>query len=253
MNRYPPRGLLAAFLLCTSSAANAESPARAFVRLDEATTGRVERAVELRIQRSADGEQGYSVKLSGKWRDGACRSADSSGLSALLVDFDFDGHADLWVTGFTDGQGRVRCSDVWLYKPPLKRYERHSELSSLQNLEIDPGARQLEGGMWNCGCAGMCFFHETYGWSAGALSKLSRRGQDCESEGIVYRESSVDSGAMKLTREVKGEPSSEEYDRRQKGSLKFLDWGSVKQVRQWDPPPRSPQSRNTSASTPSGP
>ncbi|WP_224243354.1 hypothetical protein [Hyalangium gracile] len=45
---------------------------------------------------------------------------------------------------------------------------------------------------------------------------------------------SVDSGALKLTREVKGEPSPEEYDRRQKGTLKFLDWGSVKQVRQWE-------------------
>ncbi|ATB39164.1 hypothetical protein CYFUS_004605 [Cystobacter fuscus] len=234
MNRYLPTGLLAGFLLCTSSAANAESPARAFVRLDEATTGRVERAVELRIQRSADGEQGYAVKNSGKWRDGPCRSGGPSGLSVLLVDFDFDGHADLWVTGVTDGQGRVRCSDVWLYKPQLKHYERHSELSSIQNLEIDPDAKQLEGGMWNCGCAGMCFFHETHGWSSGSLSKLSRREQDCGSEDIVYREFSVDSGAMKLTREVKGEPGFEEYDRRQKGILKFLDWGSVKQVRQWE-------------------
>ena len=88
--------------------------------------------------------------------------------------------ADLWVTGYTDSQGRVRCSDVWLWDAPARQYSFNAPLSAIPNLEISIADQRIEGGIANCGCAAQCFYEDSYAWQASKLITIVRRAQDCE-------------------------------------------------------------------------
>ena len=116
----------------------------------------------------------------------------------------FDGHADLWVTGYTDSQGRVRCSDVWLWDAPARQYSFNAPLSAIPNLEISIADQRIEGGIANCGCAAQCFYEDSYAWRASKLITIARRAQDCEryreyrlsdkNDLIIVKDEIIDSG-----------------------------------------------------------
>ncbi|MEQ6340167.1 MAG: hypothetical protein M3A44_00600 [Gammaproteobacteria bacterium] len=142
------------------------------------------KSLKLRVYYSSEGDKTHAIKLSGSWVKVECQFQGPSEPYALLADLNFDGNADIWITGFTNGQGRSRCSDVWLFNPKKKKYQYNVELSRIHNLEVAPQEKKLEGGIYNCGCAAQCFFHDTYIWQSGALLKIARREQDCE----IYRE-----------------------------------------------------------------
>jgi hypothetical protein len=196
-------------------------------RLSTALTGKVRQVVLLRRAFHQDGFETCSILLGGRWRASRTRAVVGLGLDCALVDLDFDRSADLWVTGCDDGQQRVRRSDVWRFDARRRTYVFDSTLSSLDNLEVDPGARQLESGIDNCGCAGECFFHDTYEWRGGRLVRVARREQDCagnESSVHVYREFARCGDSLCVVREVRGgEPDKAEYIRRQTGGHQFLD------------------------------
>jgi hypothetical protein len=76
---------------------------------------KVRRAVTVRTGQDAEGLEVYSFDDGrGKWRPGRIR-ATPYGMEYVLADLDFDGTADLWVTGCDEGQQRLRRSDVWRF------------------------------------------------------------------------------------------------------------------------------------------
>lgn len=179
----------------------------------------------IKVSLSAEGNKTYRIKLSGKWVKGSCVFQGTGKPYAHFADLNFDGNLDAWVTGFTDSQGRSRCSDVWLFNPMKKKYEYDATLSKINNLELAPQEKKLEGGVSNCGCAGQCFYHDTYIWQSGSLLNISRRKQDCDSsDTILYEELILKDGELKVIRQEIGKPDDNEYLRRQKGVLNFFEW-----------------------------
>ncbi|APA69470.1 XAC2610-related protein [Janthinobacterium sp. 1_2014MBL_MicDiv] len=149
------------------------------LHLEKAATGKVRQSVQIRYA-DHDEVQRYRVNIQGAWIKGSCSSAGMGNLQALLLDMNFDGNADLWVTGYTDSQGRIRCSDVWLWDTKAGKYRFDKPLSAIPNLEISIPARQIEGGIGNCGCAAQCFYEDRYAWRENILTTIARREQDCE-------------------------------------------------------------------------
>lgn len=182
------------------------------------------KAINLRVFIPSKGNKRYSIKLAGHRIKGICTFQGTGEPYALFADLNFDGHLDVWVTGFANSQGRSRCSDVWIFNPENKKYEYNSIISKINNLEVAPQEKKLEGGVPNCGCAGQCFFHDTYIWQSETLLKIARREQDCDAETITYQESALLDGSLKIIRQEKGVPDANEYARRQNGELRFLKW-----------------------------
>lgn len=149
------------------------------LHLEKAATGKVRQAADIRYI-NHDEKQTYQLKIGKQWIPGSCSSSGTGNLHALLVDMNFDGHADLWVTGYTDSQGRIRCSDVWLWDAPAKQYRFNKPLSAIPNLDISISDQKIEGGIPNCGCAAQCFYEDSYKWQANQLITTARREQDCE-------------------------------------------------------------------------
>lgn len=180
--------------------------------------------VDLQITTDANGGERYSLLAGGKWLKGKWAGSGVDRLHALLVDLDFDGNADVWITGYTDGQGRNHPSDVWRYQPRPGTYVYDPVLSALPNLEVDLAANLLQSSLPNCGCAGQCFVYEEYDFADGALRKMSRREQTCKGKSVVYRESRYSQGKMRVTSQVAGDPGDEIARQRRKSPLKFVDW-----------------------------
>jgi hypothetical protein len=149
------------------------------LHLDKAATGKVRQAADIRYV-NHDEKQTYQIKTGKRWMAGSCSTSGTGNLHALLADMNFDGHADLWVTGYTDSQGRIRCSDVWLWDAQAKQYSFNKALSAIPNLDIDIAGQRIEGGIANCGCAAQCFYEDSYAWRANTLIAIARRAQDCE-------------------------------------------------------------------------
>ena len=170
------------------------------------------------------GNKSYSILLSGKWEKGICDFQGHRRLYALFADLNFDGNQDIWITGYSDSQGRGRCSDVWLFNPITNTYEYNKSISTINNLEVAPIEKRLEGGIFNCGCAGQCFFHDSYEWELGTLVKFARRQQDCRDDSILYQESALINGTFQIIHQVKGMPDKKEYIHRQNGELHYLRW-----------------------------
>ena len=177
-----PMKLIALLLSLISTAASCGT-----LHLEKAATGSVGQAADIRYA-NHDDRQTYRLKIGNAWESGRCRSSGTGNLHALLLDMNFDGHADLWVTGYTDSQGRIRCSDVWLWDAPAKKYRFNKPLSAIPNLDVSVAQKTLEGGIANCGCAAQCFYADRYAWQAGKLLTIARREQDCER----YREYRLD-------------------------------------------------------------
>jgi hypothetical protein len=203
------------------------------VRLSKAVTGKVGRPVAVRLRRAPEGLESYTFQSEGRWLQGSFATHDPDGLRVALVDLDFDGLADLWVSGVEDLGMRSRRSDVWRFDPRTRTYVFDLALSSLENLEVDPVARQIESGVRDCGCGGRCFYHDTFVWSAGALRRVARREQNCLPAGTVYREFAQQGDTLRLVREVPGEPDSAESRRRQEGSLRFLEVRGEERPKRW--------------------
>lgn len=149
------------------------------LHLDKAATGTLRQAADIRYV-THDERQTYQVKIGKTWVKGGCASSGTGNLQALLADLNFDGHADLWVTGYTDSQGRIRCSDVWLWDAQAKKYTLNTPLSAIPNLNLSMADKRLEGGIANCGCAAQCYYEASYAWQASRLITIARREQDCE-------------------------------------------------------------------------
>lgn len=180
----------------------------------------------IKIFRTRNGDRKYSIKLSNKWVKGSCDFQGTGEPYALFADLNFDGNFDVWVTGFTDSQGRTRCSDVWLFSPKTKKYEYNTTVSKINNLEVAPKEKILEGGVFNCGCAAQCFSHDIYTWQSGRLLKIARREQTCDGDTIIYKEFAISDGVLKATSQVEGKPNADEYAHRQNGDIHFLKWDS---------------------------
>ena len=190
--------LIALFLSLVSTAAYCGS-----LHLDKAASGKVRQAADIRYVHHDD-KQTYRLNLGKRWVAGSCSSSGTGNLHALLLDMNFDGHADLWVTGYTDSQGRIRCSDVWLWDAPARQYSFNAPLSAIPNLEISIADQRIEGGIANCGCAAQCFYEDSYAWRANTLITTARRAQDCEryreyrlndkSDLIIVKDEIIDSG-----------------------------------------------------------
>ena len=175
----------------------------ATLHLDKAAAGTVRQAADIRYV-NHDEKQTYQIKTGKRWMAGSCSSSGTGNLHALLLDMNFDGHADLWVTGYTDSQGRVRCSDVWLWDAPARQYSFNAPLSAIPNLEISIADQRIEGGIANCGCAAQCFYEDSYAWRASKLITIARRAQDCEryreyrlsdkNDLIIVKDEIIDSG-----------------------------------------------------------
>ena len=173
------------------------------LHLEKAVTGKVRLAADIRYAYH-DEQQTYQLKIGKQWRNGRCSSSGTGNLHALLLDVNFDGHADLWVTGYTDSQGRIRCSDVWLWDAPAQKYAFDTTLSAIPNLNISMADKRIEGGIANCGCAAQCFYEDSYAWQAGKLIAIARREQDCEryreyrlnekNDLIIVKDEIIDSG-----------------------------------------------------------
>ncbi|UQV44986.1 hypothetical protein KIV45_25180 [Janthinobacterium lividum] len=149
------------------------------LHLDKAATGKVRQAADIRYA-NHDEKQTYQLKIRKQWIPGSCSSSGTGNLHALLLDMNFDGHADLWVTGYTESQGRIRCSDVWLWDASAKQYSFNKTLSAIPNLDINITDQGIAGGIANCGCAAQCFYEDSYAWRADKLIATARREQDCE-------------------------------------------------------------------------
>lgn len=170
-----PTALFLSVLLCVISI-----PAYCgTLQLDKAVTGNVRQAADIRYA-NHDEKQTYQLKIGRQWIKGKCSSSGTGNLHALLLDMNFDGHADLWITGYTESQGRIRCSDVWLWDAPAKKYRFNQPLSAIPNLDIGTADHSIEGGIANCGCAAQCFYADSYAWQAAKLITIARREQDCE-------------------------------------------------------------------------
>ena len=190
--------LIALFLSLVSTAAYCGS-----LHLDKAASGKVRQAADIRYVHHDD-KQTYRLNLGKRWVAGSCSSSGTGNLHALLLDMNFDGHADLWVTGYTDSQGRVRCSDVWLWDAPARQYSFNAPLSAIPNLEISMADQAIAGGIANCGCAAQCFYEDSYAWQASKLITIARRAQDCEryreyrlsdkNDLIIVKDEIIDSG-----------------------------------------------------------
>ena len=175
----------------------------ATLHLDKAATGKVRQAADIRYV-NHDEKQTYQLKIGKQWIPGSCSSSGTGNLHALLLDMNFDGYADLWVTGYTDSQGRIRCSDVWLWDTQAKNYRFSKPLSAIPNLEISIAGQSIEGGIANCGCAAQCFYEDSYAWHRKTLTAIARREQDCEryreyglnnkNELIIVKDEIIDSG-----------------------------------------------------------
>lgn len=173
------------------------------LHLDKAATGKVRQAADIRYA-THDEKQTYQLKIGKQWIPGSCSSSGTGNLHALLLDMNFDGHADLWVTGYTDSQGRIRCSDVWLWDAPARQYSFNKPLSAIPNLDISIGDQRIKGGIANCGCAAQCFYEDSYAWRADKLIATARREQDCEryreyrlndkNDLIIVKDEIIDSG-----------------------------------------------------------
>ena len=173
------------------------------LHLEKAVTGTVRQAADIRYANHGE-KQTYQLKIGKQWTNGSCSSSGMGNLHALLVDMNFDGHADLWVTGYTDSQGRSRCSDVWLWDAPAKQYRFNKPLSAIPNLDISITGQGIEGGIPNCGCAAQCFYEDSYKWRADKLIATGRREQDCEryreyrlnekNDLIIVKDEIIDSG-----------------------------------------------------------
>ncbi|MCC7703245.1 hypothetical protein IGS59_13390 [Janthinobacterium sp. GW460P] len=188
------------------------------LHLDKAATGKVRQAADIRYA-NRDETQTYQLKIGKQWVKGRCSSSGTGKLHALLADMNFDGHADLWVTGYTDSQGRVRCSDVWLWDAQAKQYSFNQPLSAIPNLDIDIAEQSIEGGIANCGCAAQCFYEDSYKWQANKLITIARRAQDCER----YREYRLDNkNALVIVKDEKidsADPAQQATE-----NTKVVDW-----------------------------
>jgi hypothetical protein len=169
-----PMKLTALFLSLISTSAFCGT-----LHLDKAATGTLRQAADIRYV-THDERQTYQLKIGKAWLKGHCASSGTGNLHALLADMNFDGHADLWVTGYPDSQGRIRCSDVWLWDAQAKQYTFNKPLSAIPNLNVSLADKRIEGGIANCGCAAQCFYEDRYAWQASTLITIARREQDCE-------------------------------------------------------------------------
>ena len=183
----------------------------------------------IKIFHTSEGHKKYSIQILGKWVKGVCEFQGTGKPYALFADLNFDHNLDVWVTGYSNSQGRSRCSDVWLFNPKTKQYKYNSTLSKIRNLEVAPVEMKLVGGMSNCGCAAQCFFHDTYIWQAESLLRIARREQDCGIDNVIYKEFVLVDGKLTIMRQENGIPDDKEYARRQNGDLHFLNW-DVKQI-----------------------
>lgn len=190
----------------------------ATLHLEKAVTGKVRQAADIRYT-NHDEKQSYQLKIGKQWRNGSCTSSGTGNLHALLLDMNFDGHADLWVTGYTDSQGRIRCSDVWLWDAPAQKYVFDTSLSAIPNLNISIADKAIEGGIANCGCAAQCFYEDSYAWQARQLITIARREQDCER----YREYRLnDKNDLVITKDEiidSGKPGQQASE-----NTKAVDW-----------------------------
>ncbi|WP_219116360.1 hypothetical protein [Janthinobacterium sp. UMAB-56] len=188
------------------------------LHLDQAATGKVGQAAAIRYAYH-DEKQTYRLKIGKQWIAGRCSSSGTGNLHALLLDMNFDGHADLWVTGYTDSQARIRCSDVWLWDASAKQYSFNQPLSAIPNLEISIAGQGIEGGIANCGCAAQCFYEDSYAWRENKLIATARRAQDCER----YREYRLnDKNALIIVKDEiidSGNPAQQAID-----NVKAYDW-----------------------------
>lgn len=213
-----------ATIVQSASAENFKSEYIHDTYLQKSLTGNVFKPVLVRSFISSENSQSYRIKTGRKWITGKCFTVGAGSLHALLIDIDFDGKSDIWLTGFTDSQGRARCSDVWLYDEHKKNYIYSQDLSAIKNLEISVEEKLIEGGISNCGCAAQCFFHDTYQWVSKKLIKISRREQNCEN----YKEFSLANGALIQTKEESLD--SEKYSNRQNGNSIFIDWSKGTEI-----------------------
>lgn len=173
------------------------------LHLNKAATGKVRQAADIRYA-NHDEKQTYQLNIGKQWINGRCSSSGMGNLHALLLDMNFDSHADLWVTGYRDSQGRIRCSDVWLWDAPAKQYRFNKLLSAIPNLNISMADQGIQGGIPNCGCAAQCFYEDSYKWQANKLIATARREQDCEryreyranekNDLIIAKDEIIDSG-----------------------------------------------------------
>lgn len=158
--------------------------------LARSASGTVAAPVRVGLVRCSD--QGWSYSFETERQRGAGSVSLFSPPSVLLADLNFDGHSDLWATGYPDGQGRVRTSDVWLFDPERSVFVLDSSFSALPNLDLAPAQRRLAAGVWNCGCGGACYFRDVYAVEGGQPAKMLRYEQECVSvgdgRGVLYRE-----------------------------------------------------------------
>ncbi|PHV15967.1 hypothetical protein CSQ90_15790 [Janthinobacterium sp. BJB303] len=199
------------------------------LHLDKAATGTVRQAADIRYV-NHDEKQTYRLKTGKQWLNGSCSSSGMGNLHALLLDMNFDGHADLWVTGYTDSQGRIRCSDVWLWDTQAKQYSFNKDLSAIPNLDISIAEQRIEGGIANCGCAAQCFYEDSYAWRAGGLITIARRAQDCEryreyglnekNDLILMKDEIIDSGNS----DQQAIEHTKAYDWRRHGQIMRKPW-----------------------------
>jgi hypothetical protein len=173
--------------------------------LTRAASGEV--AVPVRIQLLHCGDRGWSYAFETTRQRGAGSTSLFLAPWVLLADLNFDGHADLWATGSPDGQGRVRVSDVWLFEADREEYVYAPSFSALENLDLAPAAERIEAGVWNCGCAGGCYYRDVYAVEEGALRRTRRYEQDCvalegDRWGLLYREYEREGDSLRVTFET---------------------------------------------------
>jgi hypothetical protein len=218
---------LAIFLLSASDANTAARVAARVITVNKAVTGKLVRPVLIRFTRLSDKALYYRF-TSGAHEHAMIWPSDTVDTPyVLLADVNFDGYADLWLTGWTEGQGRVRKSAVWLFSPATKQYELHQSLSQIGNLEVDPQGKTLQGGIANCGCAGSCFFYDTYLWQDTSLLPVARREQQCVENDLRYREWALMDGALKIVHEE--HRSTDDADHTAAHSH-FINWAESKRM-----------------------
>lgn len=154
--------------------------------LTRAVTGTVVESVRVQFVRCSD--NGYSYRFETSRQQGEGSVSLFTTPNVVLADLNFDGYADLWVTGYPDGQGRIRTSDVWLYRPDRSVFVLDSAYSSLPNLSVSAASGVLEAGIGNMGCSAACWYSDRYVVGEVGLVPVSRVEQDRVGDEYVYRE-----------------------------------------------------------------
>lgn len=197
--RWIVAGAIAA-VLTVSAAGVVAAPTKSWEeRLTTALTGRLDSPITIRVTYARDDEHPWRFSFAdGRgWHEGHRQWEDGMPFSVLLVDVNFDGVTDLWVTRCADGQCRATLSDVWLFDATSRGFIHSDELSDLQNLAVDPERKLIRAGLTNCGCAAYCYDVTLYRIVKNRLQPVARHEADC----TRYREYALVDGTLQKTRE----------------------------------------------------